>query len=280
MAGTQAHRVHVVVGTPWKDAVISCLDSRSPYRPWPSLPDVRRGDTVVVAIDSEPRLVLTRVARAGRKGVAGAIAEISAWSVGQAVPASEVGLEDIDGRHLLVEGPEAAEFLQTLEQHVFDIEDTPSFGSSSMAAARILLRSGGNCAGCGTRFRLAAENARDAVGVWTVESLQYRPRQESALVESDADDDWDLYFQPRPPAIPVDWPAALCLNCQWAMRAFDSFLDYRFFRHPVCPECGGRQTQAALFGLLDPSARIAPWRDARGCCVQEDIWTCTLCLHR
>lgn len=64
------------------------------------------------------------------------------------------------------------------------------------------------------------------------------------------------------------------------MRAFDTFLDYRFSRHPACPNCGGTQTQAAVFGMLGPFARIAPWDDARGCLVQEDVWTCTLCMHQ
>jgi hypothetical protein len=118
---------------------------------------------------------------------------------------------------------------------------------TAMTAARILLRSDGICDGCNGSLELSNADARDAVAI----SI-------------------------------TDWPAALCAECQHTMRdnGFHSVVDYRFSQHPVCPQCGGRRTQRAMFGLLPYDAVVPPWRDARGCCVTGDIWTCTLCAHQ
>jgi hypothetical protein len=64
-----------------------------------------------------------------------------------------------------------------------------------------------------------------------------------------------------------------------AASIWSRMLDFRFAQHPMCPECGARQTQRALFGMIS-SCDIEPWLDTRGCCVTDDIWTCTACMHR
>jgi hypothetical protein len=276
MYSSAPKRVHVVVGSPWKDAVISLLDSRSPYTPWPDVPDSRRRDGVVVVFDSEPRLALLQVGRVRADGkAAAAIAGMRTFR--SAVPASLVGLDGLDARHTLVDGPAATQLLSALEDHTFDVDPMDRFGHSSMASARVLLDCDGMCDGCGAALRLRRDDARDAVEVWTVESLRYRPEP----VETQPDSDW-WFEETYPSHVPVDWPAALCPKCQRAMDkgGFRTFLDYKFSRHPACPSCGGQQTQRALFGMLPFDAGVAPWRDPRGCCVTEDNWTCTLCAHQ
>ncbi|MGV0646754.1 hypothetical protein ABQE44_25550, partial [Mycolicibacterium sp. XJ2546] len=180
-------------------------------------------------------------------------------------------------RYVVLEGPASTQLIDALEDYTLDIDPMDRFGRSSMAAARVLLDSNGMCDGCGTALKLRRQDARDKVGVWTVESLSFRP----GPVEQQTDtDDW--FEEPRLSRVPVDWPAALCPNCQRTMakKSFRAFLDYKFSGHPVCPQCGGQQTQRALFGMMPFDAVVAPWQDARGCCVTDDIWTCTLCMYR
>ncbi len=156
------NRVHVVVGTPWKDAVISFLEPRSPYRPWPEVPDARRGDGVVVIIDCAPRLVLPDVMPVNVHGaVSDAIASHSAW-FSSAVPASKVGcgLDALDERCTLFEGPEAAALVGALDRHRPDRDDELLFGDASMAQAAVLLESRGRCAGCDKALELHSPDAR------------------------------------------------------------------------------------------------------------------------
>jgi len=44
-------RVHVIEGRPWKDAIISVLEPRSPYRPWHTAGGIEPGDAVITGID-------------------------------------------------------------------------------------------------------------------------------------------------------------------------------------------------------------------------------------
>ncbi|MGV0715876.1 hypothetical protein ABQE93_10760 [Mycolicibacterium sp. XJ662] len=245
-------RLHVVVGSPWKDAVISFLEPGSPYRPWPTVPDVRRDDGVVVIFDCEPRLVLTDV------GVVESDldATIARLRSAPAVPVSRVGagLDEVRGTYGFFEDDAAAALLSALDAHRFGSLPLDRFGDSSMAAALALLESDGACGGCREALNLRGDDARDQVAIWLAEA---------------ADE-------------PVDWPAAPCRRCQSAMRdgGFATFLEYNFARHPVCPNCGGRRTQRAIYGMLANFDRIPPWQDTRGCVVMPEGWTCTLCGHR
>ncbi|AEV71513.1 hypothetical protein MycrhN_0883 [Mycolicibacterium rhodesiae NBB3] len=273
-------RIHVVVGTPWDDAVISRLEPSSPYQPWPEVPDARPGDGIVLIIDSDPRLVLPDVMLLDSIGaVSGAIASSSAW-FSPAEPVSQVGcgVDALDERSTLFKGPEAAALFAALDRFGFECDDSLLFGDTSMAQAAVLLESRGRCSGCDKALELHGPDARVDVGIWTVDELRYEaPRVEPESIEVD-----DEFDSRRLPALPVDWPAALCIACQAAIRDgyFDTFLDYRFSRHPACPRCGERRSQRALFGMLPFDVRIEPWRDARGCCVTADNWTCARCGHR
>lgn len=275
-------RIHVAVGTPWKDAVISRLEPSSSYRPWPEVPDARPGDGVVVIIDSEPRLVLPDVVRVDVPGgAAQALAERNWWWLGSAVPVLRVGcgLDSLDERCTLLEGRAAAALVDALDGYRFDRDNEILFGDSSMAQAAVLLESRGRCSGCDETFDLHGPAARENVGIWTVDELRYEAPPPTGPQSLDLDDEVE---DPWPPPLPVDWPAALCISCQAAMHngGFESFLDYRFLRHPACPRCNERRTQRALFGMLSLDARIDPWRDPRGCCVTPDDWACAKCGYQ
>ncbi len=278
-------RVHVVVGAPWKDAVISYLEPRSPYRPWPIVADVRRGDGVVVVFDCEPRLVLTDVGRVDTGGDVGqAIVDMSLLRPeNQAVPVSRIGggLDGLAGRCATFEGAQAETLVRALEDHRFEDDPADRFGHSSMAAALVLLDSDGRCSGCDGRLNLRSEDAGDAAAVWTVDSPDHPRDSGSTVEEEDSGDSIRSVERRRALRMSVDWPAVLCGRCQDVIRegGFETFLDYRFSRHPKCPRCGARRTQRAVFGMLLSDTVLAPWYAARGCCVTESIWSCSQCGH-
>jgi hypothetical protein len=266
-------RLHVVLGAPWKEAAIRFVEPSASFASWAALADVRRGDEIVVVFDCEPRLVVTEVGRIEVDGGAdSAIARMSEAYPTVAVPVSLIGgaVLSLKAPHTVLEGAAVTEVLGALDRYRFALDEIDRFGHTSMAVTAVLLDSRGRCDGCGEPLGVAP----DAVEVRTVESLQFRAEPKR---QAPGDDEFG-----RPPSIPVDWPAALCIRCQQAMRdnGFESFLDFRFVRHPACPRCGGRQTQRGFFGMPMFPFRLAPWEEMRGCCVTEDIWRCTLCMHR
>lgn len=97
-----------------------------------------------------------------------------------------------------------------------------------MAAANVLLHSEGRCDGCDSEIDLSGPDARDRVRIRTVD-------YETGPFRRTADESRE------------DWPAALCDECHREMRegAFETFLDYRFSKHPRCPECEGQRTSSA-----------------------------------
>lgn len=284
---TQPLRVHVVVGAPWKDAAISYLEPRSPYRPWPVASDVRGGDHVVVVFDCEPRLVLTDVACIDSGSIEPAIADMRYRGHGnEAVPVSLIGagVDAASRNYALFEGAASAQLLDALEAHRLDADPLDAFGHSSMAAARVLLDSDGRCGGCGAALDLRGTNARDTVAIRTVDSPTRPANLGSALSQSDTGRHVEKRLREHRQMLhtATDWPAALCPSCRDAIRdgGFETLIDYAFSRHPPCPRCGARRTQEGLFGMLVYGTIVAPWQDERGCCVSEDIWTCTQCDHQ
>ena len=133
------------------------------------------------------------------------------------------------------------------------------FGHNSMAAARVLLHSHGRCDGCDQRMDLHFDDAGKYVHIHTV----------------------DAYQRGRSTEVAADWPGALCARCSAWMRkdGYVSLVEYRLAQHPACPSCGAQQTRRALHGLL-AKRDYPPWRDARGCCVTNDEWTCGQCRFR
>lgn len=63
------HRLHVLESTDWKDAVITLLEPRSPYRPWRDWPDEgQKGYTVAFVLNTDPRSILADVAHVDDSG--------------------------------------------------------------------------------------------------------------------------------------------------------------------------------------------------------------------
>jgi hypothetical protein len=243
-------RVHVVVGSPWKDAVIRHLEPRSPYRPWSQVAEARENDRFVVVFDTAPMLVLTEVGQIGSDlDVGSAIGRLRRkWMFTDAVPVTQVGIELHQGT---LDGTAATDVVSAVKAQRFRAERDDRFGTTPLAAARVLLESGGSCTGCGAALPLTGPDARESVTVWTVEESSN------------------------------DWPAALCPACRDAMQAgaFQSFLDFKYFRHPQCPQCGRRRSKRMAFGMPVTPFDQPPWVDHRGCCVSDTRWVCSHCRH-
>ena len=63
------------------------------------------------------------------------------------------------------------------------------------------------------------------------------------------------------------WPAFVCDKCRDTMG--HNFLDFRFARHPQCPECHVRRTMKAIDGL--PGTRyVETWQHLRACRLTEE----------
>ena len=239
-------RVHVVVGSPWREAVVRHLEPRSAHQPWPHVPDVRENDSILVVFDTEPRLALTRLAHVGAdRSVEAAIAALPReWLYTGAVALSRLDI-DVAGRYALVD--RASQMVSAVEAQRFDAPREDRFGHSSMAAARVLLETDGRCTGCSSWLDLLSA----VPAVRTVDSAD-------------------------------DWPAVLCSACESAMRkgGFDTFLDYRFSLHPPCPRCDARRSLRSQFGMPVAMFETVPWRLHQGCCVTPEQWTCSDCDHR
>jgi hypothetical protein len=245
-------RIHVVVGSPWRDAVIKHLQSDAPFQPWSAVPDAQADDGVLVVFDTEPRLVLRQVARVGTDGDIGeAIAELDHWWFRNPAFAFSWDKDMADYSPLVIEDLDAADLLAVLDEGALVHDHGDRFGHTSAAAARTLLESGGRCTSCGSGFDLSRAGAGDDITVHT----------------ADAGDD-------------SDWPAVLCLACAAAMRdgEYESFLKFQFAQHPQCPACGARRTCRREYGLLI-SSDLPPWVDRAGCCPSDERWTCGSCGH-
>ncbi|WP_082964790.1 hypothetical protein [Mycobacterium sp. ACS1612] len=255
---TSIETVHIAEGRPWKDALIGALEPRSPYRAWHASTDIASGEPVIGVLDTDPPALLAAVGIVGLDG-----------DVGQALGR----IDDLDRSGLLELGTLNAvgdftvrpgartvyyrdsyeAFVDTLDGYRWRVSES-LFGATSLAAARILLHSGGSCAGCGQRIDLTGEDARDRVHLHTV--------------------------APRLSEAPADWPAALCDSCHDRMRrdGFTSFVDLRFALNPRCPSCSAQRTMSTMYGM--PAGPVEqPWIAAMGCCVQPWEWCCAECGH-
>jgi hypothetical protein len=63
--------VHIVEGQPWKEALISVLEPRSPYRPWQPATNIEPGDAVIAILDTDPESVLAGIGIVGPNGDVG-----------------------------------------------------------------------------------------------------------------------------------------------------------------------------------------------------------------
>ncbi len=168
---TSVRRVHVIEGRPWKDAIISAVEPRSPYRPWHAADGIEPGDAVIAVLDTDPRSVLAAVAQVGPEGDIGdAIAAIDRFDLngllelGTLQMMAHFGISPVAGPLSQYRSPE--DFIATLSGYMRSTSDA-LFGRTSLAAARVLLRSEGQCTACGLQVDLKGEDARDRVHIHT-----------------------------------------------------------------------------------------------------------------
>ena len=286
-------RVHIVEGIDWKASIIALLESRSPYRPWRyGFGEARKGDPVAVVLHTDPRTVMTSLGSIGADGRRDrAVVDWSLPAPGLVDLDSLVMLLGLDGDcdprdAWLLRGDAARRLEQALTEAHLRRDASMRFGHLSVAAARVLLRSGGRCTGCGNLIDLTGEDARDSFRIRTVDgSVRDAPevlikdeRGASSYVEQ------GIPANCWRPTLPVDWPGVLCRACCTRMDedGYTSLLGFRFSQHPKCPKCGAQQARAAQFGMpvnQDVYTDTPPWVDWQGCCNDGHKWTCAVCTH-
>ena len=250
------HRLHVIEGRPWKEALICALTPDASYRPWHGVGDVEPGDAVLVVIDTEPQTVLCAFIQ-GSDPVRRAITRTSRFGHAGLPTVTEV--ETAADGHRLSDGlrldsPAAAALVKAASGYSMS-QPHDRVGDSSVAAARILLQSEGRCGCCGEPIDLAG-SAPAELGLHLVSDNDFEQGQ--------------------------DWPALLCLNCQTGMEqgGFGSVVDYAYSLHPACPECSARRSRGIAYGMptYDGHMNQPPWWTSGGCVVDSSVrWVCAEC---
>lgn len=279
--GKHAAHLRLVEGRPWKESLICVLASGAPYRPWHRGGGVDPGDVAVVVIDTDPQTVLCTATVGPDRSVRQAIAGARYWwspmrTVAEIEESAGTSLQSADRQ--LLDSPTAQAVIKAVEEYS---PGTPGdrLGHSSVAAARILLHSGGRCTGCNKAIDLASPSARDGIYIHTV-SVDDGPPDTPA-----EDDVPDRLARRTDQAKRADWPALLCSRCHAAMTraGFASFLDYRFSRQPACPQCYAQRTKSAAYGMpsYEGLLNTPPWTASQGCVVDQSSarWICDVCGH-
>ena len=257
-------KMHVVEGGPWKEAVITVLEQRSPYRPWRTddFEPIEEGDRVVAVLDTDPVSVLATVGFVGADGdVHTTLAGIERFELGGAPALLELDtLNMLSSFHLpasagILRRDEFA-VMRRLTDYWSDSMDG-CFGSSTLAQARTLLASGGRCTGCDEQLDLTGAQATERAHFHTA-------------IRRRADDGKHS-----------DWPAVLCDSCRARMvgGGFATFLDYRFSLAPSCPACSATRSLSTDFGEPALGYIGKPWTKHMGCCVVPVEWVCGACGH-
>jgi len=284
--------VHIVEGQPWKEALISVLEPRSPYRPWRPATNIEPGDAVIAVLDTDPESVLAGVGIVGPDGDVGdAFATIDPFYLNGLL---ELGTLNMLADFEVSRGGGTVYHHGSLDDVVAAFADyTPStvdalFGHTSLAAGRVLLESKGKCTGCGRQLDLMREDARDRVHIHTADPRATRAEEPEPQRDVDPSSEVatvtnfdDNIFGPRyPMSFPADWPVTLCDACYHRMRrgGFTSFLDFRFGLNPRCPRCSAQRSMSTMYGM--PAGPVEePWIAAQGCCVEPWQWLCGECGH-
>jgi hypothetical protein len=260
---SSVEKVDIIEGTPWKDAVISVLEPRSPYRPWYAAGSTEPGDAVIAVLDTDPQSVLAAVGVIGASGDPhDSIAAIDRSKINGLL---ELGTLNMLADFMVFPRRETTVFhRESLDRVITTIgRYNPSsvdalFGHTSLAAGRVLLDSAGKCTGCRRPIDLTGEDAREHVHIHTA--------ARSKVTELDD----------------PDWPAVLCDSCRDAMHdnGFTSFLDLKFSLHPRCPACSAQRSKSAIYGFL-VGWRHVPWASRMGCSIEEPRleWVCGTCCH-
>jgi hypothetical protein len=288
---TATKRLHIVEGTDWRDAIIALLESRSPYRPWRyGFGEAHAGDPVAIVLNTDPPSILCALGRIGIDGRSDrAVVEWSDRAPGVLDLATLTAVVDFphdqDPREVWqLSGDAAVKMELALDECRYRSDVSMRLGHSEVAAAGILLHSGGRCTGCDEGIDLTGEDARATAYIRTIDAPS---REASEVLIQDTRGRASYIegpFQPKSwllEELPADWPGVLCPRCVTRLGdgGYSSLLDFRFSQHPTCPKCGTQRAQRALFGH-PTTFDIPPWLDMRGCCRTPDDWTCTMCAHQ
>jgi hypothetical protein len=258
---TPHHRLHLLTSTDWKDAVITLLEPRSPYRPWRGGADEgQKGDTVAFILNTDPAAIVADVGHVG-----------DSLELRQATFRESFGhpnVVDVDTfmtvlglrmRAATFDGDDAIKVELSLDECRYRGAPQSRFGHNDLARARTLLRFNGRCDGCEQEVDLTGMDARDELFVHTVD--QEMP--ETSII---------LGYP--------DWPAVMCRRCRDRMSdgGHASFVDYKFTLNPSCPQCRGHRACEIFYGMPSDHENIPPWEYAGGCCVESVRWRCGICL--
>ncbi|MCV7421403.1 hypothetical protein H7K45_12700 [Mycobacterium yunnanensis] len=254
------HRLHVLESIGWKDAVITLLEPRSPYRPWRGGADEgQQSDTVAFVLNTDPPSILAEVSHVdGPRELRQASFSPppnGATVVDSYTLSSELGFELRPGRF---DGDDADTVEDALYQHRYDWDPGLRLGHDDVSKVRTLLRFDGRCDGCNQEIDLTRPDARDQLFVHTVDAQMQRTSR------------WLGY---------PDWPAVMCRHCRDRMadEGHETFVDYKFSLNPSCPQCLGRRAREIFYGMPSDHENIPPWEEAGGCCPMSDKWSCLIC---
>lgn len=241
-------KLYVVVGSPWKDALLGFLSDEAPDNHWEQPAGLRRGDLVLAVLKTAPvtLLCLERVVDSGPRRLQ--VSEVWDWPwlpdleeveavSGVKVPRREGLIADADADRLLA-------VLASIGRQY------PVPGSDSATRARVLAASDLTCAGCEEPIDLAVEKPAEQVHVYT----------------------------------PADGGTArhvLCTPCNWEARSAgaSTMVELKYAVNPACPQCGAKRTRAIAWGM--PAEPPPSWVAIGGCCIGDNdpIWSCGECAH-
>ncbi|WP_148302245.1 hypothetical protein [Tomitella biformata] len=242
-------KLHVVVGAPWKDALLGYLSADAPGDNW-DLPDgLRKGDLLLSILETTPRTVLCleRVARGGRSLE---LEEVWDWpglpELATLESASGLRIRKSAGQVADAAADRVLAALDTLRGDRDSKED-----GSTATAARVISGSGLRCGGCEDEFALSGGDARNQVRVFALESNGETVRR------------------------------GLCASCQRAARKPEvtTMAQLKHAVFPACPLCGAQATSSIAWGM--PAEPPPPWVVVGGCCIagNDPDWSCGACGH-
>ena len=278
---SQRIRLHILEAADWRDGIITLLEPRSPYRPWRyAFGESRPGDYTLQVLGTDPVSVLTVLGRIDHEGPDGGAV------LGRRTP----DLVDLTTLAMMLEVPTAFDDWRIdddeAEHVILALHESPVFGDesyrwghSSVAAARILLAHGRQCMGCDDEFDLSEHDARDRLHIHTVDPV---PRPDPAApIRTYTKPDQQRPVRAWLRDAARDWPGVLCRRCHTRMRDGNlrSMIDFKFSRHPECPQCAARRTQQIRYGMPANPWAWAPWLYIGGCCPKDLQWHCAVCEY-
>lgn len=255
--GESEHRLRIIEGRPWKQALVCALNPEAPYQPWAGINDLAPGDTAVVVIDTDPRTVLCAFTWDALLDARHAIADAA---IGTRGPLRLLaGIKDTRGISLeadrVLHHRETQALLAALTTYEMSTPMGRS-GHSSVAIAQIVMSAHSSCTACHGKVILASEQDVDRL----VHTASH------AKVDAGS-----------------DWPALLCPGCAEAMKSggFTNVVDLVFSRRPACPRCSARRASSISYGRPpnDWAMNLAPWQGLGGCVVEPFAprWRCQHC---